>query len=227
MPKQVLPTIEDFKKIETALKELGFREIGSNEVKKDFYRKSLTAPRPRTGKEVMFQYHSDGLSVIVCTTWVRDANEARESDSGWVLIKDGDDKVWYNPRIHRTKNFVTNLLFHAGYAMERVLARPICPECKQSMKIVEGKTLHSRYWACRNRREHASKKQHTASWDQGLRPSLIRKRIKIRKERARQKARQRKKDLERGVQSVPSRISRKAWEKSSRSKRTRKQVTIH
>ncbi len=170
MPTKVLPTIETFAWFREVLLRHGFREISTVEFKKDFRRLKLIAPSPREGREAGFQFSSNGLEVVVWTTFLTQHGYARETDAGWVLIKDGDNPRYFK-MLRRTKNFLRNLLYYAIIAQRRAKNRPLCDLCDKRMKIAFGKGIKSRYWSCTDS-SHARNKT-SKSWDTGLSPAAI------------------------------------------------------
>ena len=210
MPQQVLPDEDDFAFLKKELEKLGFREITGVEFYNQFKRLKLKAPRRRLGKEVGFMFYANGLTVFVWTTWLRKEKRARKEDAAWVLITEGGEAPYFSHPIHRTKNFIRNLLCQAWIARWRILHRPLCPECSQFMQIVRGKGVKSRYWSCLNIGEHESKRPVRLSWDHGLPPKAKKYVDDLRKKRAAFRAKQRK-----AGKPAPQKIfERKPWKKS-------------
>jgi len=212
MPKQVLPTREDFVSIEEDLLGLGFREYTAGEFRRQFRRLGLRAPRVRPGRETGFIFHANALSVFVWTTWVASEGRAREEDCGWVVICDGDNAVYFAQPTHRTKNFVRNLLSRAWVAHWRVLNRPTCPECGEWMHICRGRSLKSRYWGCSKKSLHHDQKDRRLDWDYGLPPKAKRYVEELRKERARYRTTRRAQG--KPVDVAP--IRRKSWRQKTK-----------
>lgn len=181
MPTKVLPTADTFAWLRTMLMKSGFRELSPVEFKKDFRRLKLEAPSPREGREAGFQFSSNGLDVIVWTTYLIEQGYAREMDAGWVLIKDGDDPRYFK-MLHRTKNFLLKLFYYAVIAQRRAENRPLCDLCYKRMNITFGKGIKSRYWSCIDP-SHAKKV--SKSWDTGLAPAALEFLKHERKRRAR------------------------------------------
>jgi hypothetical protein len=182
VPKKVLPDEASFQAFERALVvKRGFRKITRTEFKKDFERLALEAPSPRKGREAGFAFTANGLTVIVWTTFVETEGAARETDAGWVLIKEKDNPLYFARPMNRTKNFLYRLLEQACIARERVLNRPLCPACNAFMRITQGRGLKSRYWSCKS---PLHKKMERRSWDDGLRPEVLERVKKVRKSRA-------------------------------------------
>ncbi len=207
MPKQVLPTWADFRRIRRELIRRGFKEISSYCLTTRLRQQGLKSPRRKPGREIGFIFHANGLSVFVWTTWLQEEGGAREEDTGWVLICEGDKMVYCAQPIHRTKNFTDNLLSRAWIAMWRVLNRPRCSECDQWMHIVPGKSLKSRYWLCDNRVAHYYGKCTRSDWDQGLPPAAKEYVEKFRRQRAYYRAKRQREGRPIGVAMQ----QRKSW----------------
>ncbi|MBU4351289.1 hypothetical protein KKH63_03100 [Patescibacteria group bacterium] len=191
MPKRkVLPDAEAFARFGNALLRRGFRKVSSVEFKKDFQRLGLKAPSPREGREVGFVFTANGLDVNVWTTFLEEEGRARESDSGWVLIKDADDTRYFAHPLRRTKNFLRNLLWHACIAKWRVEHRPLCSVCKNRMRIARGKGMKARFWKCVRPAFHI--KAVSLPWDYGLPQEALDFLRPLRKRRARYYAKLRK-----------------------------------
>lgn len=174
MPAKILPGELDLERLSRELRRRGFRSVTGVEFHNDFRRFELKAPRPRPGRETGFVFTANGLSVRVWTTWLPRENKAREVDSAWVLITDGDRPLYFSRPIHRTKNFTVNLLRAAWIARWRILYRPICPECKRFMDICRGRGLKSRYWGCKRAALHKSGGAIRLNWDYVLPPKARR-----------------------------------------------------
>jgi hypothetical protein len=171
MPAKKLPDKESFEAFRRALAKRGFRKRARAESRGDYVRLALRAPSPRKGRERGYVFSANGLDVVVWTTFLEEEECAREEDSGWVLIKEGD-KVRYFSRPHpRTENFLKTLLWEACIARLRVLARPLCPMCRAHMSIVYGKGHKSRFWQCKRPKSH--EKSQNISWDHGLPPEAL------------------------------------------------------
>ncbi|HEY4489869.1 MAG TPA: hypothetical protein VJC12_01270 [Candidatus Paceibacterota bacterium] len=187
MPRQVLPDAAGFSWLEKKFRQMGFRPLESSEVRKDIVRFAAVAPHPRRGREVGFIFSANGLDIVAWTTWLKEMQEARESDSGWVLIKETGAPLYFSHEIRRTKNFLWNLLLNARVAQLRVLSRPLCPECRQFMSIVRGPAIKSRYWACLRRQFHENKRIQRYGWDYGLSAQALLWVRDVRRRRDRQK----------------------------------------
>ena len=169
MPEQVLPDLDDFLRIREALVAAGFEEKSRLMINWPL-RKFLGRSRCGDGSEIGFIYRSRELRVVVWTTWVPDVNEARQMDSGWVLIARGDSVPYFAHPLCRTKGFVEKLIRCAMITKSRLDHRPTCPECKRPMDIAQRKdnAIKARFWACENIRGHSSRRRNFCEWDHGL-----------------------------------------------------------
>lgn len=202
MPEKVLPDTLSFSAFERSLLKRGFRKIGGGEFRRDQKRLGLTPPSPRAGRETGYVFSASGLTVNVWTTFLEAEGVARDQDSGWVLIKDGDKVRHFARPMMRTKNFFYRLLWAACIAKWRVEHRPLCSTCHAFMDITNGKALKQRYWCC--------SKDHKAvnlSWDHGLHPAALKYLKQIRKERARY----RRKLAKEGKTSGAALLKRVGW----------------
>lgn len=181
MPKQILFGEVEFEKFRKSMLARSFREITSGEFRSDFIRLNPEPPSFREGREVGFTFKANGYEVVVWTTYIEANKIARKSDAGRVLIKDGDDVIYHSHPMHRTKNFLHNLLLSAAIAKERVLNRPLCPKCGAYMHVKKGKGLKARYYQCTRRYAHS--KPVNRSWDYGLPEIVLKEVLKIRKRR--------------------------------------------
>jgi hypothetical protein len=206
MPKQVLPTPERFAQFCRAMEDRGYRRVSRKEFQKDFKRLSLIAPSARIGAEIGFVFHANGLDVAVWTTVLRDGG-VREQDSGWVVIRDRDEARYFTHPLHRTKNYLERLWKCAQVARQRVLNRPLCPECHQFMRIVNGRAIKARYWSCDRRYLHPSNKKNALDWDVGLSPKA---RAFVEKER-KSRARHRRRMLKAGKRPGTALLKRHPW----------------
>ncbi len=207
MPKQYLPESEEFVEFEGELKLRGFRRISGHEFATQFLRLGLKAPRPRRGRELGYVFHANHYTVFVWTTWLQRERVARDEDAGWVLISDKDNVLYFSRPIHRTKNFLANLLMQARIACWRVRHRPLCPECHNFMHIVRGKALKQRFWQCDLKELHKDKKNRVKSWDHGLPTDALEYLKPIRKKRVKRYATLRAK----GKEPHQAMLARKLW----------------
>lgn len=191
MPQQVLPAREDFDYLKHELERLGFRQLSSLEIVKQLTHLGAVAPRPRRGREVGFLFFANSLAVTVWTTWLAKESEAREEDTAWVVIVQSGTAEYFSEPVHRTKNFVANLLRRAWVARWRVLHRPLCPGCAQWMSIARGRGVKARYWRCDNRSGHKDGRIVFLGWDHGLPPRAQRYVESLRRRRAKYRAQRR------------------------------------
>lgn len=183
MPKKVLPDVNGIAWLSHNLCRRGFRPLTKEESKTVFARLELIPSSSREGRELGFIFSANGLDVIVWTSFVQRDGQAREQDSGWVLIRDGDRARYFARPRSRTLNFLQNLLEDACIARQRVIHRPTCPEpgCKQQMRIARGSGLKSRFWRCFRPEYHS--KAVKLPWDFGLPPEVLERVLKRRKAR--------------------------------------------
>lgn len=200
MPKQVLPSELDFAYFADELEALGFREMTDEEFYESFKKKRLKAPRKRYPKkqnhrQVGFVFYAYGLRVCVWTTWLKKQDKPKKSSEAWVIIEDKNKALYFSHPIHRTKNFVINLLRQAQIARTRIINRPLCPKCNDWtwMKIVQGRSVKSRYWRCSRKAYHKNNKPEYLDWDCGISDAdkaylkpIRKKRAKYRKKRKKQ-----------------------------------------
>ena len=209
MPEQRLPSHKDFSVFEEELTKRGFRRISSPEFSSQFYRLGLKAPRPRIGRELGYLFYANEYTVFVWTTWLPKEEAARASDAGWVLIAERDNVLYFSHPIHRTKNFLQNLLMQARIACWKVRHRPLCPECLNFMSIVQGRALKQRFWKCDRKKSHVGGKERFRSWDYGLPEDVINFLKPIRKRRRKRYATLRVE----GKEPHQAMLSRKRWGK--------------
>jgi hypothetical protein len=183
LPEKCLPNAEKFLDFEKELALRGFRRILGPEFSKQFNRLGLKAPRPREGRELGYLYYANEYTVFVWTTWLLKEQAAREEDAGWILIAERDKVLYFSHPIHRTKNFLQNLLMQARIARWKVVHRPLCPECLHFMSIVRGQALKQRLWKCDRKESHAGGKNRFRSWDYKLPEEAVKYLKSIRKKR--------------------------------------------
>jgi hypothetical protein len=200
MPKKVLPSEEDFERFSKYMIERGFRVIGRPEFINSFRRLSLSNPRRMTGRETGFSFSANGLTAFVWTTFLEFEGTARENDSGWVLISEGDEVQYYSHPLMRTAGFLDKLLKYAIIAKRRIQYRPLCPACNGFMKIAQGKGLKSRYWRCPKHRRFED-------FDHGLTDKM--KEFLKSERRSRRKYRNKLKKEGRTV--IPAILARRPW----------------
>lgn len=209
MPEKLLPGSKDFNDFEEELIKRGFRQISRPEFSRQFGRLELKAPRPRPGRELGYLFHANQYNVFVWTTWLEKEQVAREIDAGWILISERDEVLYFSHPIHRTKNFLQNLLMQARIACWKVRHRPLCPECHHFMDIVRGRALKQRFWKCGRKELHGSGKNRFKSWDYGLPEEAFKYILPIRKKRKKGYAALRA----RGKKPHQAMLKRKRWGK--------------
>jgi len=151
---------------------------------------------------------ANGLTVYVWTTWLEESRQAREEDTGWVLILEGKEVKYFAQPVHRTKNFVENLLNRAWIARWRVLNRHQCCECGQFMSIAQGRHLKSRYWRCDNKTKHKGGRIVRLDWDHLLPRKTLAYVRGLRKHRERYRERRRAE----GKPTDVAMLRRKPWQ---------------
>lgn len=209
MPKQHLPSPEDFEKFQEMLFERGFRKLSRQEFVSEFRRLKLRAPRPRKGRELALVLYANDYRAVVWTTWLKESQVARKKDSGWVLIAEGNRVLYFSRPIHRTKNFLKNLSMQARIAGWKVRHRLRCPECHNFMHIVRGKALKQRFWQCRLTQLHEDRRRRFKSWDYGLPEEALKYLHPIRKKRVKRYATLRAE----GKEPHQAMLARKLWGK--------------
>ena len=169
MPKQCLPTPEEFGIFRAELLKRNFHEVSARELYTQFPQTRLVAPRKIEGSEVGFQFRGNGMTVVIWTTWLEKSQCARTTDAGWIIILDEKMNLCYSSRpIHRTKNFLKNLFMQARIARARVARRPRCGECNHFMRMVHGKGTKAVYWRCSRILDHKGGRAHSTPFDYGL-----------------------------------------------------------
>lgn len=209
MPKKCLPNPEDFIEFAEELLRRGFRRLSTAEFWTSFRSLKLTAPRPRFGRELGFIFEANGYTVVVWTTWLEENQVVREEDAGWILIAEGEKVLYFSHPLHRTKNFIFNMLMQARIACWRVRNRPLCPECQNFMSIARGRALKQRFWECNSTRLHKDGRKKFTSWDFGLPEEALEYLKPIRKRRVKRYAKLRAE----GKEPHQAMLKRKRWEK--------------
>jgi hypothetical protein len=167
MPIKVLPDKEAFGHFCLYMEKEGFRKLSGAEFLIPFRNLDLHAPRPREGRETGFVFTDKGLKVHIWTTFLESEGEAREEDSGWVLITENGRRDYCSHPLMRTEGFLRKLFRTAQIAKERVEKRPHCPTCNAFMHIAKGRAIKSRYWKCTGTSPHYHRMR-TLPWDYGL-----------------------------------------------------------
>ena len=181
MAKKVEVTSEEFMRLDSELRELGFQRKFKKDMKNNFERLGLELTRhQRKAKgEVGYEFTKNGLTVHVWSSWVEEDGKANKNDYGWILISNGDPAKYFAKPFRRTEGFVTKLLSYAWISQWKVIHRPLCSECKRFMDItspnLKGRPLEEfltrlrqRFWVCNNPEAH--EKPVYLNWDAGLGP---------------------------------------------------------
>lgn len=184
MPKQVLPTLDQFVEFTKKMIDNEFDIIRPGDVSKKIRRFNLKAPRKQEGQEIGFRSMSNGLTVIVWTTWIESLGRAAKSDTGWVSIAHAttDKRLYHDRPTHRTENFLTTLLDRALIAKWRIDNRPVCYACGHYMSITRGKGMKGRCWTCNRLELHQNRKLTSKPWDDNL-PAEMKKLVEGWRER--------------------------------------------
>lgn len=226
MPKKVLPryeprrefkrTVDDFLFLVEWLLHFEFRKRTGVEMKKDFRRLGLRAPRPIRGRETGFVITINGLTVVIWSTFDEKLGKWRPKgkDQMWSLILDGDKKKYTCP-VRRTKYCLQTIINLAWIAKQRILNRPVCPHCYNLLNIIIKRHEHgeeeikgvtySYFWGCIDK----SYKDEPVfiDWDHGL----TEKAKKFEEKRRAQRRRYRKKREKEGKSFGQARERRKPW----------------
>lgn len=125
-------------------KDLGFSLVGSKEESRQLQLLGISSsqpPRSQNGKgDVLIYYTRNGYRVVVQTS-ISTAPFKMLKNPGWVLIENEYGKsVFYAPPLHRTKNFLINLLNQMEILKMVALERPTCIS-GVNMDIVKGELL--------------------------------------------------------------------------------------
>ncbi len=154
MPALVLFGKERFQEFERKMLKRGFKRIARKKRRPDIVareegvKESDIPPETHDQREVGFIFRTKGLTVIVWTSYIESMEQARDSDNGWVLIKRGNEVLYFSHPMNRTENFLYRLRLCAAIAQVRIQNRPQCPECGRFMQIVRGGGIGSRFWRC-------------------------------------------------------------------------------
>lgn len=175
MPKKVLFSLDDFQFISRELERLGFRKIEPGEFYDRIRNLKFQGFRPKKGRETGFEFRAKSLVVTVWTTWLEEEGNPRDSDEGWIAItSESGRRLYFSHPLHRTRNFVVNLLMQARIARWRVKNRPSCSQCGEPMNIAGGRRREKNqprcpecgelmewerqgYWICYGNGEHKNR----------------------------------------------------------------------
>lgn len=202
-------------------KGMNFRVIGGDEVRRDFAKYDLHAPRKLTGKEVGYIFTApNGYSVKVWTTILADEKRPRDKgeDVGWVIIVDANNNLVYCARyFNRPKNedytkFFLNLRSYAWISRKKIMCPPLCTaghEHPVEAKIERKLGTRQMRFVCRDKNAHP--KPVFFSWDAPIKGKPKAEAfVKIR----RKKTAQRKKENDKqGINPVPKAKTRQTWRK--------------
>lgn len=160
MPKQVLPSPDEFEAWIEDLHQEDFRSPNPKEVawlmgslEKD---DQPLKKRHKGGLEFSLIYERMPCPVIVCvwTTYIRKTRTVRKSDAGWVILLDKrfpGKPIFFSFPIMRTKNFLRTLKQWTMALKHRVDTWPHpCKECGQplTLRLVKGNKMHETAFAC-------------------------------------------------------------------------------
>lgn len=202
-------TIDDFVFLNAKMQEIGFLSTGISDQKKLFYRLGLIPPREITGREETYFYHNHGYTVIVHTTYLEEEKKWRDTgtDSGWVLIRKGDEAVYFARPFKRSKGFILKILRYAWITKWKVDNRPLCPECKGYMDIYRKKGSRQYFWICNKSEFHQEQRVTFLPWDYGL-PQKASAFVNIRRTNTERYKNDNKK---KGITPTPAPLIRKQW----------------
>lgn len=202
-------TVDDFVHFNDKMREIGFLSVEISDQKKLFYRLGLIPPREITGREKTYAYHNHGYTVIVHTTYLEKEKKWRDTgtDSGWVLIREGDEAVYFARPFKRSKGFILKLLRYAWITKWKVDHRPLCSECKGYMSIHRKKGTRQYFWICNKNEYHKELNAIFLPWDYML-PKKASDFVAIRREITEKYKEDNKK---KGITRTPSPLLRKKW----------------
>ena len=222
MPRRIELTVSDFKFLEREMLAMGYRLKSHRQLKIDFKRLDLSAPRKKKGREATFLYGNNFLQAVAHTTFDLDNQEWREEDLGWHLIKEKDRIKYFSKPLRRTKNFISNFLMRARVNRWRIDNRPICPECKRFMEIKTRWTYNHEefrwestgqyFWGCLQKDNHQDNRLISVGWDDiGPKKEIPKDLGKYVKEMRRRVASHRRREKLLGIKRRSMRFIRKAW----------------
>lgn len=153
MPELVKVNEMQYRGFISFLIELNFVKVGSREELRQLRSRGISEdqpPRPQAGKgDVWIYYTRNGYKVVV-QTGVSTQPFKMLSNPAWVIIEnEKGDSVFYAPPLHRTKNFLKNLLNQTAILQKIVEERPLCI-CNADMNIVKGEFLREYKLECSN-----------------------------------------------------------------------------
>ncbi len=207
--KLISLTKDDFIFLDTTLVKMGFIQTEDSDQRKLFRRLGLIPPREITGREVTYSYNNHEYTGVIHTTYVLKENKWRDKgeDSGWVLIRKGDEAVYFARPFQRKKGFILKLLRYAWVTKWKVDNRPLCPKCSAYMYIKRKKNSRQYFWMCDNREFHPEESVEFFPWDYML-PKKALEFVEIRRTYTEKYNERNKKD---GVIRKPAPTIRKKW----------------
>ena len=143
-----------------------FRPIEDHEKFSDMKRLGVKFERKIKGNEFGLTYQANGWKLYIWTSFIYSKNESRDIDAIWIIILEGDKKI-YVAKLYRTPTWHSRTLLHAIAAKARVEFRPLCPDCSRYMNI-RTNTHNAHFFACFNCGGHGNKKAKFLSWDEPL-----------------------------------------------------------
>lgn len=189
---------------------MGWTKYKDKDLAKTLTRLDMSPPRTITGREASYRYTNSGYTAKLHTTYLEKESKWRDSgtDSGWVLIVEGDTALYFARPFKRTANFITNLLSYAWVTKWKVDNRHICPVCQSYMDIHRKPETRQYFWICRKSAFHPiSQKPEFLDWDYGL-PKKAQEFVNIRRDAT---ARYKAKNVELGIKPTPAAKIRKTW----------------
>lgn len=172
---------KDFLFLENEILKMGYQEITHKDSAKNFLRLNLSPPRRIIGREASYKYCNNGYTIILHTSFLKKENKWRDigTDSGWILITDGDKPLYFARPFQRSKNFVLKFLRYSWISKWKVNNRPLCPLCKGFMDINRKPDTRQYFWAC-DKNNHTINKPIYFPWDYNLPPKAL-EYVKIRR----------------------------------------------
>jgi hypothetical protein len=202
-------TVDDFVFLDAKMQEIGFLSTEISDQKKLFYRLGLIPPREITGREKTYSYHNHGYTVIIHTTYLEKEKKWRDTgtDSGWVLIRKGDEAVYFARPFKRSKGFIIKILRYAWITKWKVNNRPLCHECRGYMDIYRKKGSRQYFWICNKSKSHNDQRATFLPWDYML-PKKASEFVSIRRTDT---EKYKKKNARDGIERTPAAKIRKKW----------------
>lgn len=159
MPRLKIIDEMSYKGFTAYLSESGFVRSGTQVELREIKKKGISTslpPRSQNGRgDVWIYYTRNGYRVVVQTS-LQVLPFKMLSNPAWVIIEDEKgNSVFYGPPLHRTKNFLDNLLLQSLILQKIAQERPLC-RCGCNMNIVKGEFLREYLLSCccENTRHH-------------------------------------------------------------------------